>query len=259
MSGGGAREGTVDLLAVGAHPDDVELGCGGTLAKVAAGGRRVGILHLTGGESGTRGTAAGRRREAEAAAAALGAVAMTILDCGDGGLRTGAAEEDAVIAVLRRLRPEVVLAPPPADRHPDHGRAHALTVAACFYAGLAGRRLAGPAADLAPHRPAAVFHYMQHDPFAPDFVVDVTAQWEARRAALACYASQLHPAAGGGEGEPERREPPTKVASRGFALALEGRARHFGFLIGTEFGEPFAGRLPLAVADPLAVAPAGIR
>ncbi|HEX2164003.1 MAG TPA: PIG-L family deacetylase, partial [Thermoanaerobaculia bacterium] len=198
-------------------------------------------------------------REAEAAARTLGAVEMAILDCGDGGLRTGPAEEDAVIAVLRRLRPELVLAPPPRDRHPDHGRAHELTVAACFYAGLAGRLVAGPDAALAPHRPAALFWYMQHDPFEPDFVVDVSASWETRRRALACYASQLHPAAGGGEGGEEAPGPPTKVASRGFALALEGRARQFGFLIGAEHGEPFAGRLPLAVDDPLAVIPAGIR
>lgn len=274
-TGGGRRNEALrplDVLAVGAHPDDAELGCGGTLAKLAAAGRRVGILHLTGGESGTRGTAAGRRREAEAAAAALGAAEVVILDCGDGGLRTGPAEEDAVIAVLRRLRPEVVLAPPASDRHPDHGRAHDLTVAACFYAGLAGRRLAGPAAGLDPHRPAAVFCYMQHDSFEPDFVVDVSAHWETRRAALACYGSQLHPAMGGREGgaasgegdaangeDAEGAGAPTKVASRQFALGLEGRARHFGLLIGADHGEPFTSRLPLAVADPMAVVPGGLR
>lgn len=263
-AGGGRRNEALrplDVLAVGAHPDDAELGCGGTLAKLAAAGRRVGILHLTGGESGTRGTAEGRRREAEAAAAALGAAEVVILDCGDGGLRTGPAEEDAVIAVLRRLRPDVVLAPPARDRHPDHGRAHELAVAACFYAGLAGRRLAGPAAGLDPHRPAAVFCYMQHDSFEPDFVVDVSAHWETRRAALACYGSQLHPAMGGREGgdEGDAAGAPTKVASRQFALALEGRARHFGLLIGADHGEPFTSRLPLAVADLLSVVPSGLR
>jgi bacillithiol biosynthesis deacetylase BshB1 len=256
---GGDGPRPLDVLAIGAHPDDVELGCGGTLAKLAAAGRRAGILHLTGGESGTRGTSALRRQEAEAAAAALGAAEVVILDCGDGGLRTGPAEEDAVIEVLRGLRPEVVLAPPASDRHPDHGRAHDLALAACFYAGLASRRLAGPAADLAPHRPGVVFHYMQHDPFEPDFVVDVSDSWETRRAALACYGSQLHPAMGGREGESDNAEPPTKVGSRQFALALEGRARHFGFLIGADYGEPFASRLPLAVDDLLAVIPGGIR
>jgi bacillithiol biosynthesis deacetylase BshB1 len=250
--------GALDVLAVGAHPDDVELGCGGTLALLAARGRRVGIAHLTGGESGTRGTAEERRREARAAADALGAVELLLLDFGDGGLRSGRAEEDALIEVLRRLRPELVLGPAPRDRHPDHGRAHRVLAAACFYAGLAGRRLEGPGADLAPHRPAAVYDYMQHDPFEPSFVVDVSEHWETKRAALACYASQLHPAAGGG-GDGGAEGPATKVASREFALAVEGRARHYGLLIGAELGEPFAARLPLAVRDPLAVLPGGLR
>ncbi len=246
----------VELLAIGAHPDDVELACGGTLALAAGRGRRVGIVHLTRGESGTRGTPEERAGEARAAADALGVEELVLLDCGDGGLRTGPAEEDALIAVLRRLRPEVVLAPSPADRHPDHGRAHRLVAAACFYAGLAGRRGVGD--GLSPHRPGAVFHYMQHDPFEPRFVVDVTAAWERKQAALACYASQLHPAAGGGSGAP-RDAPPTKVASREFALAMEGRARHFGLMIGAELGEPFGSRLPLAVRDPLELVPGGVR
>jgi len=249
--------GAVDVLAVGAHPDDVELGCGGTLALLARRGRRVGIVHLTRGERGTRGTAEGRRREAVDAARTLGAVHVELLDCGDGGLRTGPREEDALIAVVRRLRPELVLAPPPSDRHPDHGRAHDLVEAACFYAGLAGRELAAGGADLPPHRPAAVFHYMQHDPFEPRFVVDVSSEWETKRAALACYRSQLHqPGRSEGEGDDE---PMTKVASREFSLAMEGRARHFGLAIGAELGEPFGGRLPLAVADPMGLLPGGVR
>jgi bacillithiol biosynthesis deacetylase BshB1 len=129
----------LDVLAVGAHPDDVELGCGGTLARLASEGRAVGILHLTRGERGTRGTPEGRRAEAEAAAAALGAAAMDFLDCGDGGLRTGPAEEDSLIVKLRLWRPDLVLAPSPHDRHPDHTRAHRLVEAACFYAGLRHR------------------------------------------------------------------------------------------------------------------------
>jgi len=104
---------SVDILAIGAHPDDVELSCGGTLALAAAQGRRVGILHLTRGERGTRGSESERRGEAEAAAAALGAVEVDFLDCGDGALRTGEAEEDALIGALRRLRPELVFGPAP--------------------------------------------------------------------------------------------------------------------------------------------------
>ncbi len=240
---------TVDVLAIGAHPDDLELACGGTLALLAKRGHRVGVLHLTRGEAGTRGTAEERRGEAERAAAALGATAVELLDCGDGGLRTGSAEEDELIAVLRRLRPDLVLGPPPADRHPDHGRAHRLVESACFYAGLS-RRGAGE-----PHRPAAVFHYMQHDSFEPAFVVDVTETWEMKLAALACYESQLHQPGGGRE----RSEPGTKISSPEYRLAVEGRARHFGILIGVAYGEPFGSRLPLAVADPWSLLPKGIR
>ncbi len=237
----------LDALAVGAHPDDVELGCGGTLALLAEAGRRVGIVHLTRGEAGTRGTVEGRRREAERAAAALGAVELELLDCGDGGLRTGPAEEDALIALLRRLRPELVLAPPPVDRHPDHGRACRLVEDACFYAGLARR------GEGEPHRPAAVWSYMGHDSFEPDLVVDVSAVWEAKIAALDAYESQLHqPGA-------EPAGPPTKVATPEYRLAMEGRARHFGLLVGAARGEPFASRLPLVVRDPLALLPGGVK
>jgi len=281
----------LDVLAIGPHPDDVELGCGGTLALAARQGRRVGILHLTRGERGTRGTSEQRLAEAEQAAAALGAVELAFLDCGDGGLRHGEPEEEALIEVLRTWRPELVLGPPRHDRHPDHERGHRLVAAAAFYSGLQARgSRAMPA-----HRPAAVFSYMQHHPFEPSFVVDVTAAWEAKLAALAAYRSQLYqPAAGGSgssgsgagsvggsgatgigigtgtgtgagtaapaaDGAGERGGPTTKVSSREFRLAVEGRARHFGQLIGAELGEPFWSPLPLAVADLLALLPGGPR
>jgi bacillithiol biosynthesis deacetylase BshB1 len=242
----------LDVLAIGAHPDDVELGCGGTLARLASEGRSVGILHLTRGERGTRGTAEGRQAEAEGASAALGAVAMDFLDCGDGGLRAGPAEEDSLIVKLREWRPDLVLAPSPHDRHPDHTRAHQLVEAACFYAGLRNR------GEGEPFRPAAMFAYMQHDLFEPSFIVDVTASWEAKLASLRAYRSQLH--------QPEEKKkddedkaPMTKVASPEFRLAVEGRARHFGLLIGAAFGEPFWSRGPLAAGDLLSLLPGGVR
>lgn len=256
---------TLDVLAIGAHPDDVELGCGGTVALLARAGHRVGLLHLTRGESGTRGSEEERRAEARAAADVLGAAAVLYLDCGDGRFRHGEAEEDALIGVLRRHRPELVLGPTPSDRHPDHGRAHRLVSDACFYAGLAARRIeASP--DLPAHRPAAMFAYMQHDPFEPALVVDVTAVWDAKQRALDCYRSQIH------QGEPDRParptgdrtrdEPETKVASRDFRLAVEGRGRHFGLMIGATYGEPFWSRLPVAVGDAgtlLSLLPGGVR
>lgn len=243
----------IDVLAIGAHPDDVELGCGGTLAVLAGQGRRVGILHLTRGESGTRGTPEERLAEAEKAAAALGAAELAFLDCGDGSLRTGEAEEAAVIEVIRTWRPDIVLSPTPHDRHPDHGRAHRLVEAACFYSGLAARgpKEAGPS-----HRPGAVFSYMQHDSFDTAFVVDVTAGWEKKMEALRAYRSQLYQAGASADGVAGKV---TKVSTREFWLAVEGRARHFGGLIGAELGEPFWSRIPLAVGDVMALLPGGVR
>ena len=237
----------LDVLAIGPHPDDVELGCGGTLALLAGQGLKVGILHLTHGEAGTRGTVAERHSEAEEAARVLGASALEFMDCGDGQLRRGREEEDELIAHLRRLRPEMVLGPSPTDRHPDHGRAHRLVADCSYYAGLARR------GEGEPHRPAAVFSYMQHDPFEPSFVVDVSSAWKRKLEALAAYGSQLHQ-----PGE-AREEPKTKVASPEFRQAVEGRARHYGLLVGAAHGEAFWSRLPLAVTDPMSLLPGGLR
>jgi bacillithiol biosynthesis deacetylase BshB1 len=249
----------LDVLAVGAHPDDVELGCGGTLALLAAAGRATGIVHLTSGEAGSRGDAKERRREAGAAASALQVETVEFLDCGDGGLRQGAAEEDALIEVLRRLRPRLVLGPPPRDRHPDHGRAHALVRDACFYAGLRKR---APKRG-APHRPAAHFCYLEHDLDVPTFIVDVTTVWARKMAALDAYASQLEPgpaaAARGARATAVAGAPSTLVSSPEFRLSIEGRARHFGIAIGAAYGEGFLALGPLAVADPLALLPRGVR
>ncbi len=241
---------TVDVLAIGAHPDDVEICCGGTLVQMARAGHRVGILHLTSGEAGTRGTSPERRREAAQAAEILGAHALEFLALGDGALRTGPAEEDQVIEILRRLRPELVFGPATVDRHPDHERAFSLVAAACFYAGLA-RRGSGT-----PHRPAALFTYMQNDSFEPSFVVDVTAAWESKMRALDAYGTQLHPSQG--ESDPAAG-PATKISSRETRLMIEGRARHYGDQVGAEFGEPFLARRPLAVADPWQLLPRGLR
>lgn len=231
----------VDVLAIGAHPDDVELGCGGTLARLAQAGRSVGILHLTRGEAGTRGTVEERHQEAMRAGEALG-TKVFFLDLVDGDLRTDTQAQDELIEVLRRTRPRLVFGPAPSDRHPDHDRAYRLVHEACFYAGVVGRGEGGE-----PHRPSATFSYMQHDPFDPTFVVDVTSVWDRKMAALAEYKSQLFQ-----EGE-TRDEPGTKVASRAYREAVVGRARHFGLLVGAELGEPFWSRLPLSVEDPLSV------
>ena len=238
----------LDVLAIGSHPDDVELGCGGTLALLARQGKKTGILHLTLGERGTRGTVEERQREAEDAARVLGAAEVGFLDCGDGAFRTGEAEEDALIECLREWRPDLILAPSPSDRHPDHHRASQLIQSASFYAGLKNRHPgAGP-----PFRPGAVFSYMQHDPFEPSFIVDVSSVWKTKLEALSAYRSQLYQG-------PDQKGAQTKVASREFSLAVEGRARHFGLMINVELGEPFWSRLPLAVGDLSTIVPGGLR
>lgn len=249
---GSSDDAKLDVLAIGAHPDDVELGCGGTVALLADQGLRVGILHLTRGERGTRGTVAERVAEAEAAAAALGAVSVDFLDCCDGAFRRGEAEEDALIGMIRRGRPDLVLGTSPSDRHPDHGRAHQLIADAIYYSGLR-RRAEG---EHPPHRPGAFFAYMQNDAFEPAFIVDVSSTWQKKVAALACYGTQLYQSTQKQKGE----EPPaTKVSSREFGLGIEGRARHFGVLIGVELGEPFWSRLPLAISEPWSLVPRGLR
>jgi bacillithiol biosynthesis deacetylase BshB1 len=232
---------TVDVLAIGAHPDDVEIGCGGTLAALAEAGRRVGIAHLTSGEAGTRGTPGQRRQEAERAAGALGASTLEWLDCGDGGLRRGVEQEETLIALLRRTRPRLVLAPPRVDRHPDHERAHRLVVDAAYYAGLV-KRGEGEA-----HRPQSLWTYMLHHPFEPQFVVDVTHVWSRKQAALDAYESQLHSSRPPAN---DSTDPSTLVASADFRSALEGRARHYGLSVGATFGEPFQARRPLRVDAP---------
>lgn len=242
----------LDVLAIGTHPDDVELCCGGTVARLVDQGYAVGILHLTRGERGTRGSVEERAKESERAAAALGVQQVDMLDCGDGSFRTGEAEEDALVEVLRRWRPEILLAPPAEDRHPDHTRAHRLVTSAAFYAGLA-RRGAG-----SPHRPGAIYFYMQHYGFEPSFIVDVTATWDRKIEAMAAYGTQFYRSTDGAPPAAEV-EPVTKIASREFALSVEGRARHFGQMIGAELGEAFLSHVPLAVGDMMSLLPRGIR
>lgn len=223
-----------DVLAVGAHPDDVEIGCGGTIARLAAAGRTVGVVDLTAGELGTRGTALARAAEAEAAAAALGVEWRTCLELPDGGLDAGnEAQRQAVVSALRSAAPKAVLVHHPDDPHPDHGAAAALVRAACFLAGVErwNPRL-GEAS-----RPTLVLGYPgPRQLLAPAIVVDVTAWYEAKRRALQAHRSQFDPDRGA----------PTHIASGHFLAAIEGRDRAAGNTAGYELGEGFVPAGPLA-------------
>ena len=222
--------GACDVLAVGAHPDDVELGCGGLLARLAAAGKAVGIVDLTAGELATRGSPSQRAGEAGAAAGAIGAAWRHGLDLGDGNL--AAVSPASLVEVIRNAHPRVLLGPHPADPHPDHGAAAALVARAAFLAGVAK---AHPG-SAPPHRPRLTLLYAgPRQLFAPGLVVDVTAAYPAKRAALACFASQF-----GGAG------PSTHLASGFFLAAIEGRDRAWGNLVGVELAEGFVGAGVLA-------------
>ena len=229
----------VDVLAIAAHSDDIELTCGGTLVTLHTAGHSFGIVDLTRGEMGTRGSAATRESEARRSAEILGAAFREILDFGDGGLSKSRENELILIDLIRRERPRLILAPYPDDRHPDHRRAGEIVTDAAFYAGLRKIETAHPA-----HRPQQTIYFSTAYVHPPTFVVDVTAAMEKRRAAILAFSSQFH--------NPESREPVTLLSQQSFLEAVEGRARYFGFLINTEFGEGFVSKLPPRIDDPIA-------
>jgi bacillithiol biosynthesis deacetylase BshB1 len=226
----------VDVLAIGAHPDDIELTCAGTLVMLARRGRSFGIVDLTSGEMGTRGTAETREAEARRAGEILGAAFRETLDLHDGRLESGPAAEERVIDVIRREKPRLVLTPYPEDRHPDHARAGRLVTDAAYYAGLRKRVTKLPA-----HRPQQVLYFSTFLLQEPTFLVDVTPAMETRRAAVRAFASQFH--------DPSSKEPPTMLAEQSFLEKVEARARHFGMLAGVEFAEGFMTRRPPRIDD----------
>lgn len=229
----------VDVLFFAAHPDDTELSAGGTLAKMVRDGHRVGMVDLTRGEMGTRGTPQTRRREAARSAKILGASFREQLDFGDGALRTGREEELQVIEVIRRCRPRVVFVSYPDERHPDHERAGRVVTDASFYAGLKALDTGLPA-----HRPQAVVYYLQNYPIPPSFVVDVTAMWKTKMRAIHAYKSQFH--------DPKSKEPATFISDPKFLDMIDARGKHYGALIGATYGEAFVTKQPPRVDDVIA-------
>jgi bacillithiol biosynthesis deacetylase BshB1 len=222
----------VDLLAFGPHPDDLEIGMGGTLALEASRGARVGLCDLTRGERGSNGTPEQRVTEGDAAAAVLGAAWRVNLGLPDGGLAAVTDQVRAVAALVRSARPAVVAIPFERDRHPDHVAAHALLVRAIFDAGL--RRFDAPGA---PWRPSRVVSYFINDVAPASFVVDVSSAYATKRAALACYATQFTAAEPGAVA--------TRLTSPLFSQLVESRDAQFGAVAGVAFAEGFASRDPI--------------
>jgi bacillithiol biosynthesis deacetylase BshB1 len=228
----------MNVVAFGAHPDDVDLYAGGTIAGLSRRGAHVVLVDLSAGELGTRGTPAIRAREALDAARVLGA-ARESLGLPDGGLDArDSSHLRAVVGTLRRHRPALVLAPWAVDVHPDHGEAARLVERAWFFA-----RLPAFSADGEPFRPGPIFSYEQKIPFEPDLVVDIGADLEAKRAALRAFASQFV------RGPEDSRA--TEISEPAFHEMLEARMRVRGASIGATWGEGFKRRGPLAVRDPL--------
>jgi bacillithiol biosynthesis deacetylase BshB1 len=225
-----------DIVAFAAHPDDIELTCGGTLALAGRQGWKAAAVDFTRGELSTRGTVEERSREAQAAAQVLGLTCRLNLELPDGHVRDTDENRKAVVRVLRTLRPTVVIAPPLLDHHPDHmGAAEILH--RCFY--LCGVEKYAPGEP--PWRPHVLLHYLGSGAVKPDIVVDISSVHETRMEAIRCYGSQFYR-----EGASERE---TRISQPEFLPTVEAVSRHMGHLIGVAFGEGFTVNSPVPAAD----------
>lgn len=221
----------LDILAIGAHPDDVEMSCGATIAKEISLGKKVGILDLTRGELGTRGSAEIRKEEAAAAAKILGVLVRDNLDLADGFFNNDRASQWEVIKMVRKYQPDIILCNAVDDRHIDHGKGSKLVSDACFLSGLPKIVTQLDGKNQSVWRPKFVYHYIQWKELVPDFVVDVTGFMETKLAAVFTYKSQFY-----NEGS---KEPETPISSKNTMESLSYRNRNLGRLIGTEYGEGY--------------------
>lgn len=228
----------VDIMAFGAHPDDVECGAGGLILKEIQMGYRVGLVDLTRGELATNGTPEERAREADQAAAVMGLSWRENLGLPDGCIDVNEKSLALVIRLLRKVRPKLVLAPFYEDRHPDHEHASQLVTQACFFAGL---RKMHP--DLAPHRPSAVIYYFLSKAAEPTFLVDVTSVYQQKKQAVLSHQSQF--------GSVHVHTTYLNSGPGKFTDLVESRDRYFGSLAGVMFAEGFAVAAPLLVSDPM--------
>lgn len=229
----------LDILFFGAHPDDVELGCGATIAKEVSLGKKVGIVDLTRGELGTRGTAEIRDEEAKNAAAVLGVEMRENLKMRDGFFINDEAHQMQVIKMIRKYRPEIVICNAIDDRHIDHGKGSKLVSDACFLSGLIKIETEIDGIAQAAWRPKLVYHYIQWKDLKPDFVVDVSGFMDKKVASLMEYKSQFY--------DPNSNEPSTPIATKNFKDSILYRAQDLGRLINSEYAEGFTVERYLAV------------
>jgi N-acetylglucosamine malate deacetylase 1 len=222
----------LDILVLAAHPDDAELGCAGTIARHIASGFKVGIVDFTRGELGTRGTVESRRQEATESSHILGVDVRENLEFRDGFFKNDEAHQLALLRVIRKYQPEIVLANAIYDRHVDHGRGAQLGYDACFLSGLAKiETVDDNGIKQAPWRPRAVYHYIQSLFAAPDIIVDISEYWDIKLKAIQAFRTQFF--------NPNSNEPETYISKPGFLKMIEARAVEFGHAIGTQYGEGF--------------------
>lgn len=231
----------LDILAFAAHPDDVELGCSGTLYKHVLQGYKVGIIDLTRGELGTRGSAEIRNNEAAASSKVLGISVRENLDFADGFFQNDKAHQLEIIKVIRKYRPKIILANSISDRHIDHGRAAALVSDAAFLSGLAKIETKSDGSIQQAWRPQAVYHYIQDYYLKPDFAVDITDTFDKKIESIKCFSSQFY--------NPDSKEPQTPISSKDFLDFIEARAREFGRPIQAKYAEGFKTSRYIGVND----------
>lgn len=224
----------LDILVLAAHPDDAEISCGGTIAKHVSLGHKVGVVDLTKGELGTRGTPLIREQEATASSKILGLSIRENLDLGDGFFKNAEDEKLKVVAAIRKYKPEIILTNAIHDRHPDHGRAADLVYESCFLAGLTKVETVSEAKPQVAWRPKSVYHFIQSQYIQPDFVVDVSDFWEKKLESLRAYKSQFY--------DPQSKEPETFISNQGFMKLIEARGHEMGYAIGVKYGEGFTVR-----------------
>ncbi|PCI93996.1 MAG: bacillithiol biosynthesis deacetylase BshB1 [Flavobacteriales bacterium] len=231
----------LDILAIGVHPDDVELSCSGTILKHLAQGKKVGILDLTQGELGSRGTGELRLLEAEKSAKILGVTIRENLGFSDGFFTNDKAHQIEIIKILRKYQPDIVLANAPKDRHPDHGRASQLVSEACFYSGLVKieTELNGENQEL--WRPKAVYYYIQDRFLKPDFVVDVSEFVDTKMESIMAFSSQFY--------NPDSDAPETPISGKAFLDFVKARMANFGRDIDVEYAEGYTVERVIGVED----------
>ena len=232
----------LDILAIGVHPDDVELSCSGTLLRQISLGNSVGLLDLTLGELGTRGSATIRTQEAMAAAKIMGATVREQLDLEDGFFVQNRENLLKIIRIIRKYRPEIILANAIEDRHPDHGRAAKLTAEACFLSGLMKIETQDTeGVSQAAWRPKAVYHYIQDRALKPDFAIDISDFMEKKFETIMAYKSQFF--------NPDNTEPTTPISSQAFLDALRGKDSVYGRYIGVAYAEGYNVGRTIGVKD----------